>query len=453
MTQISQKLIAIVDDDQAMRESISDYLNRANYRVKAYSSGEAMLAEAFDLDIGVIICDLKMPGMSGIEVLKELQTRDDAPPIILITAHGDIPTAVEAIQIGAYDFIEKPFEPQNLRLMIDQAITSYQIKSDKLLLKSQSNKKLKLEQILVGQSNTMSNFRYRLIECANNLSNLVLIGEKGVEKTIIAKVIHQHSPLNNLPYVHVNCRVVSELLFNNVFLGKEGAFSRVGDGVIFLEDIDSLAVECRKRLLNELEKRVFQYEYRPKIKVKTPKIICSMTESPKNVKKHSLIGAILSRIGKIQLQIPSLKERSDDVIELFNMYLAQFANHHQSSIPLLLPEDVLTLSTYHWPKNQRQLKQIAEQYVRLNRTKRVSISHLLEVSSNEIIDISTESSKNLRTLMQNFERQLITQAMIECSGNINQVCSLLKIPRRTLNEKLLKHNLNRAMFIENSTSH
>ena len=114
---------------------------------------------------------------------------------------------------------------------------------------------------------------------------------------------------------------------------------------------------------------------------------------------------------------------------------------------------MLTLSTYHWPKNQRQLKQIAEQYVRLNRTKRVSISHLLEVSSNEIIDISTESSKNLRTLMQNFERQLITQAMIECSGNINQVCSLLKIPRRTLNEKLLKHNLNRAMFIENSTSH
>jgi two-component system C4-dicarboxylate transport response regulator DctD len=166
-----------------------------------------------------------------------------------------------------------------------------------------------------------------------------------------------------------------------------------------------------------------------------------------------LIGAILSRIGKIQLQIPSLKERSDDVIELFNMYLAQSASHHQASIPLLLPEDVLTLTSYHWPKNQRQLKLIAEQYVRLNRTKRVSISHLLEVSSNEIIDISTDSSKNLRTLMQNFERQLITQTMIECSGNINQVCSLLKIPRRTLNEKLLKHKLNRAMFTENSTSH
>ncbi len=453
MSQISQKFIAIVDDDQAMRESISDYLTRANYHVKTYSSAEEFLTKSFDLNIAVVVSDLRMPGKNGMDLLKELRSKNETLPVILITAHGDIPTAVEAIQNGAFDFIEKPFEPQNLRLMIDQAITSYQIKSDKLLLKNQSDKKLKLEQILVGQSNTMSNFRYRLIECANNLSNLVLIGEKGVEKTIIAKVIHQHSPLNNLPYVHVNCRVVSELLFNKVFLGKEGAFSRVGDGVIFLEDIYSLSFECRKRLLSELEKRVFQYEYRPKIKVKTPKIICSMTDSPENVKKHSLIGAILSRIGKIQLQIPSLKERSDDVIELFNMYLAQSANQHQSSIPVLLPEDVLTLSTYHWPKNQRQLKQIAEQYVRLNRTKRVSISHLLEVSSNEIIDISTESSKNLRTLMQNFERQLITQAMIECSGNINQVCSLLKIPRRTLNEKLLKHNLNRAMFIENSTSH
>ena len=447
MNQISQKFIAIVDDDQAMRESISDYLTRANYHVKTYSNGEEFLTESSDLNIGVVVSDLRMPGKNGMDVLKELRSKNETLPVILITAHGDIPTAVEAIQNGAFDFIEKPFEPQNLRLMIDQAITNYQIKSDKLLLKNQSDKKLKLEQILVGQSNTMSNFRNQLIDCANHLKNLVLVGDKGTEKTIIAKTIHQQSPLSHLPYVHVNCKIVSELLFDKMFLGQEGAFSRAGEGVVFLEDIDSLPVECRKRLLNELERRVFQYEYKPIIKVKAPQIICSMVEIPQYAQEHFLIGVILSRFDKVQLNVPSLKERPDDIVELFNMYLTQTANQHQVPIPSLLPEDVLTLSSYEWPKNQRQLKQIAEQYVRLNRTKRVSISLLLDVTPNKTIDLSTESSKNLRTLMQNFERQLITQAMIECSGNINQVCSLLKIPRRTLNEKLLKHDLTRTKFL------
>jgi two-component system C4-dicarboxylate transport response regulator DctD len=447
MSQISQKLIAIIDDDEAMRESISDYLKRSNYVVKAYSSGDEFLAESLDSNIGVVVSDLRMPGMNGMDVLREIHSRDDALPVILITAHGDIPTAVEAIRIGAYDFIEKPFEPQNLKSMIEQALASYQSNLDTSALKSQTNKQLAINQILIGQSDAMTKFRSQLIDCANNLNNLVLIGEKGTEKTIIAKIIHQHSSLNQLPYIHVNCRIVSELLFDKIFLGKEGAFSRTGEGVIFLEDIDSLTIECRKRLLNELERRVFQYEYRPKIKVKMPNIICSMVELPQSVKKHSLIGTILSRIGKRQLQVPSLRQRPDDIIELFNMYLAQAANQHQASIPSLLPEDVLTLSAYEWPKNQRQLKQIAVQYVRLNRTKRVSISHLLDVTPNEMIDLSSESNKNLRALMQDFERQLIIQAMIECSGNINQVCSLLKIPRRTLNEKLLKHQLNRAMFL------
>ena len=191
-------------------------------------------------------------------------------------------------------------------------------------------------------------------------------------------------------------------------------FRELVRGVVFLEDIDSLPVECRKRLLNELERRVFQYEYKPIIKVKAPQIICSMVEIPQYAKENSLIGVILSRFGKVQLNVPSLKERPDDIVELFNMYLTQTANQHQVPIPSLLPEDVLTLSSYEWPKNQRQLKQIAEQYVRLNRTKRVSISLLLDVTPNKTIDLSTESSKNLRTLMQNFERQLITQAMIEC---------------------------------------
>jgi two-component system C4-dicarboxylate transport response regulator DctD len=168
---------------------------------------------------------------------------------------------------------------------------------------------------------------------------------------------------------------------------------------------------------------------------------------PQENKTNTIIGKICHRLGKIHLKVPPLRERPDDIIELFNKHITQAANEYQISIPPLSAEDVVTLSSYHWPKNQKQLRQIAERYVLLNRTKHVTLNHLLDVSPVDMIDMTNSSNKTLRTLTQDFEKQLITQAMIECSGNITQVCSLLKIPRRTLNEKLLKHNLTRTKFL------
>lgn len=447
MKHVIKQFVVIVDDDQAMRESISDYLNRIGYHVRCYQSGSEMLSEVEDLNIGVIVCDLKMPGMNGIEVLKALKSKENSPPFILVTAYGDIPTAVKAIHIGAFDFIEKPFVPQILRETIDLALEHSQLETGDLDMAYHSNRAVSLDQILIGQSTVMAKFRHEVIDCANSLKNILLIGEEGVEKALVAKAIHQHSVQRKSPFIHVNCSTVSESLFSKTFLSTEGAFIKAGDGIIFLDKLDSMPLECHSQLLALLEKNVFRYAYKPKINVKTPKIICSVSHSPQEGKTNTIIGKICHRVGEIHLKVPPLRERPDDIIKIFNKRITQAANEYQILIPPLSAEDTVTLSSYHWPKNQQQLKQIAERFVLLNRTKHVTIDHLLDVSPVDMIDMTNSSNKTLRTLTHDFEKQLITQAMIECSGNIIQVCSLLKIPRRTLNEKLLKYDLTRTKFL------
>jgi len=446
MKRVIKQFIIVVDDDQAIRESLSDYLSKVGYHVRCYQNGSEMLAEIEDLNIGVIVCDLKMPEMTGIEVLKVLKSQENSPPFILVTAYGDIPTAVMAINIGAFDFIEKPFEPQALKETIDMALKHRQRETLDSKIEHDSNI-APLDQIIVGQSAVMTKFRHEVIDCASVLQNILLTGEEGVEKVLVAKAIHQHSVQRNSPFIHVKCCTVSESLFSKTFLSTEGAFERAGDGTIFLDDLDSMPLECRDQLLTLLEKNIFQYIYRPKINVKIPRIICSVSHSPEDKNANTIIGKICRRVGKVRLKVPPLRGRPDDIIELFNKRITQTANEYQISIPPLSVEDVTTLSTYHWPKNQQQLKQIAERFVLLNRTKHVTINHLLDVSPVDMIDVTNSSNKTLRALTQDFEKQIITQAMIECSGNITQVCSLLKIPRRTLNEKLLRHDLTRTKFL------
>ena len=175
-----KQFVVIVDDDQAMRDSISDYLNRAGYHVRCYQSGSEMLSEVDNLNIGVIVCDLKMPGMNGMEVLKALKSQENTSPFILITAFGDIPTAVKAIHMGAFDFIEKPFVPQVLRETIDLALEHHQLKADDFNKKNHSNTPVPLNQLLIGQSTVMTKFHQEIINCASTLHNLLLIDRKSV---------------------------------------------------------------------------------------------------------------------------------------------------------------------------------------------------------------------------------------------------------------------------------
>jgi two-component system C4-dicarboxylate transport response regulator DctD len=437
---MSDYKIVIVDDDSAMRDSLSDYFTLSGFKVMAYESGLEMFKEISDIGPCVIICDLKMPIINGIEVLKKLKSIVNPVPLIMLTAHGNIQTAVEAIQNGAYDFLEKPFNPDDLKKMVGQAFVN---------TKSQENINIEeqLHKLIPGNSEILKVLRKNVLNYSNNNNNYLIIGEKGVGKDLIAKALHNCSSIKNKPFIHINCSMATEELFEKLFVGEYGAFSTVQGGTVFLDGLDSLPVESGRELFKTIEKNVLSLQYKFLVDEQIPRITCSIRNKPTDQFNKTNIGRICSMIGKIIITVLPLRDHKEDIFELFNLYLAQSSNQYQTSIPVLSEEDIITLSSYSWPGNQHQLKQIAERFVLLSRTINVSISYLLEVSPQEMIDITNKSNVNLRTLLINFECQLITQAMIECSGNISQVCALLKTPRRTLNEKLLKHDLSREMFL------
>jgi two-component system C4-dicarboxylate transport response regulator DctD len=437
---MSDYKVIIVDDDSAMRDSLSDYFTLSGFEVMAYESGLEMLKEIINIGPCVIICDLKMPIINGIEVLKKLKSIVNPVPLIMLTAHGNIQTAVEAIQNGAYDFLEKPFNPDDLKKMVGQAFVN--TKSQKNI-----NTEEKLQKLIPGDSETLKVLRKNILNYSNNNNNYLLIGEKGVGKDLIAKALHDCSSIKNKPFIHINCSTATEELFEKLFVGEYGAFSTVQGGTIFLDGLDNLPVESGRELFKTIEKNVLSLQYKFLVDEQIPRMICSIRNKPTEQFKKTNIGRICSMISKIIITVPSLRDHKEDIFKLFNLYLAQSSNQYQTTIPVLSEEDIIALSSYSWPGNQLQLKQIAEQFVLLNRTINVSISYLLQVSPQEMLDITNKSNVNLRTLLKNFECQLITQAMIECSGNISQVCALLKTPRRTLNEKLLKHDLSREMFL------
>ena len=432
MSNNTQPLIAIVDDDQAMRDSLTDYFHRAQYQTVAYSGGKQLLESLDQESIGVIICDLKMPQMDGMAVLEALQVIKDAPPLIMITAHGNIPTAVEAVKNGAYNFIPKPFNPAELQQMVDQAFSKYQ----------QANIDQSSAQPL-GNSQSIQAFYEQLALLGQTTDNLLLTGEVGVGKVALAKMAHQYSARKDQAFIAINCATLSQRFFEKTFV-EEAALTQAKSGSIFLQGLDLMPLESRVALLELFEQK---FGSNPAARSEMPRFICSVTQAPGEEKSHTNIGKICTLLKGQVLNVPALREHKDDVFELFNQYMAQAAAHYQSSIPELSEQDVLALSGFDWPGNQTQLKQVAEQFVLLNRSTRTSIAQLLEVSPDQAVDLSNQSGKDLRTLMQDFERQLLTQAMIECSGNISQVCELLRIPRRTLNEKLLKYDMSRTAFL------
>ncbi len=440
--------IAIVDDDALLLDSIAEYMSQF-YKVLKYTNGRKLLSDIADLKIpDIILCDLKMPIIDGMSLLKIFKSQQISSTVIVMTAHGDIPIAVDAIQNGAYDFIEKPFHPENLKKIITQALVTHELKYENFVLKKHLENVSKFDELLTGQSEVMKKLRHRIFEIIETKNNIVLFGTSGVERNIIARAIHYHGPQKELPFVEVNCQIAHDKLFDSFFLGKDGAFQQTKNGgTIFFNRIDKIPIFERARLLDILQKFCSRSGHTD---IKT-RLIASTNQSLEQ-KEQNRMQQIYELLNAVTIDIPSLRERQNDIIELFYVYADQLSNKYMLPIPQLSDEDIQNLLLYEWHGNQQQLREIVKQFLLLSVKQKVSILYLLQTTTNEKV-INKLYDRNLRDSMQYFEKQLIIQALIECSGNIDKTCKLLKIPRRTLNTKLLKYDLNRSNFIHCSGSH
>lgn len=435
-----KKRLIIVDDDFDLRDSLLDFFTHSDFEVITFASGTEMLAQLSEQFNGVIVCDLQMPGMSGIEVLAALRLKEHPPPLILMTAYGDVPTAVTAIQSGAYDFIEKPFDPTRLKEKLERAIQSRHLALKNSVLRKQIGELKQLDQQLLGDSPQIQEVREQLVDYANSYSNILIEGETGVGKTLLASLIHLNSEYSEQALVSANCATILSSQFDPISDAQHNLLLQAQQTSLVLDDIHELSIELQNKLLSALDQQdvsLTENKNSSRLISTVPyRLSLATTNNP-------LRQDLFYRLGALVIFIPPLRDRLDDILQLFHAFKERYEQQHQLSSVPLDNTDISSLTSYQWPGNVRELKHCAERFVLSNQRTGSSIQSILDAKPTPV----NSQPRNLRQHVEQFEKALIRQSLVDKEGHIANVCKHLNIPRRTLNEKLLKYDLNRLDFI------
>ena len=436
--------VAIIDDEKDIRESISQWLTLTGYETDIFSDADSALKIIGNGYPGVVITDIRMPGLSGMELLKRLSHLDPQIPVILITGHGDVPMAVEAMRIGAYDFLEKPFEPEKIS---ELTLSAMKLRQSSLELEKQKkdfsglNKDLTK---LVGVSSLWKGVTERLLGLGSANRHLLIKGETGVGKTMLAHTFSRAKPRSKKDPLILSCNMFlsPEIVDNSSFLSlvseKLLLIESVRGGDLVLEDVEKLPKQFQDWLLRFLNNQVGS---------ETRIISIDNSTSKDDASNNTLRKDLYFRLADLVIDIPPLRERPEDILALFNHYLSQFSLEFELQEIQLTTDDVFKISQFPWPGNIRQLKSVVERFVLGNRRGYLSLSSILIDDNSKVTLSYNDQGRPLKEYVDSFEKMLITNAMQRYQGSISFVMKELQLPRRTLNEKMAKYNLQRSDYI------
>jgi len=441
-----QMTITIVDDEQDMRESISQWLSLSGYKTKTYPSALDALKEIGPDYPGILISDIKMPGMDGITFLKRLQSIDNQLPVILITGHGDVAMAVEAMRIGAYDFLEKPFDPERMAELAKRAVQTRRLTLDNRTLRRELSDGTVLLRKLIGSSPVMERLREDILDLAQADGHILVTGETGTGKSLIAHALHACGPRQGKKFITVNCAAFTEDELARRLFGPMDdatpALEAALSGTLCLEDIESLPASVQARLIGALE------DYDRGADTSPLRIIAISNEADPNTPLEGTIRQDLYyRLAAMQITPPPLRQRGEDILSLFNRYVETFAEEYGCDGPEVSAKDAAQLLQAPWPGNIRQLINLAERAVLQNRRGSYSIANLLMDDTGEPTPEVITGGKPLKEYVEAFERMLIDNTMRRHKGSIQSVMAELSLPRRTLNEKMAKYGLTRSDYV------
>ncbi len=443
-----QITITIVDDEQDMRESISQWLGLSGYKTKTYASADLALKEIEPDYPGIIISDIKMPGTDGISFFKKLQKIDNALPVILITGHGDVAMAVEAMRIGAYDFLEKPFDPERMAELAKRAVHTRRLTLENRALRRELSDGTVLLRKLMGTSSVMSRLREDILDLAQADGHVLITGETGTGKSLIAHALHACGPRQGKKFVTVNCAAYTEDELARRLFGDDGQdqpfMDNSLDGTLCLEDIESIPASIQARLLS----LITEYDLGEEGSRLRIIAISNETGEPDQTLEDTLRHDLFYRLAAMQITPPPLKSRGEDILSLFNRYLENFADEYGCDQPEVSAEDAAQLLQAQWPGNIRQLINLAERTVLQSRRGSYSITKMLSSDDDQPETAKEDAdSKPLKEHVEAFERMLIDNTMRRHKGSIQAVMAELSLPRRTLNEKMAKYGLSRSNYV------
>ena len=446
--------ILIIDDEESSCKALSLLLNNEGYQVDSTRSGEEALKllgqQVFDL----IISDLFLPGINGIEVLKK--TRETTPHscFIMITGNASAETAVEAMKEGAFDYITKPFNFEKLKLQVAKALEKSLLMAENLYLRQQLHGKYRFEKI-IGNSLPMQQVFSRMEKVINTDSTILILGASGTGKELVAKAIHYNSPRKNKPFIAINCGAIpadlleSELFghikgaFTSAVADKPGKFEVANGGTIFLDEIGNMPLQLQMKLLRVLQEHEFERVGSSKrIKLDVRLISATNTDLAEEIRKGTFREDLYYRLNVIPILLPPLRERRGDITLLANFFLQKICRELERPTMSFTPEAMAAIEAYEWPGNVREVENLIERTVTLSEGEQISLQDLPpDVSRNMTSTpllapgIPPEGT-DMNRVMTGIERQMIEQALKMGNGVKARAAALLGINRTTLVEKI-----------------
>ncbi|OHE57782.1 MAG: hypothetical protein A2Z47_04560 [Thermodesulfovibrio sp. RBG_19FT_COMBO_42_12] len=445
-------LVLVVDDDRNLCKVLKGLLEKASFNVFTAHDVDTAIPIIDERDLDLIITDLKMPGKSGMDLLTLTQGRKPAVPVIMITAYGNIESAVAAIKKGAYDFITKPFDENELLNVIKKALS--ESRKNKELISAYFEKERYFLPDIIGNTSAIQQVLKIVQKIAPTDSTVLITGETGVGKELIAKAIHSSSHRRNDTFVKVNCAAIPETLLESELFGyergaftgavtsKPGRFEIAHKGTAFLDEIAEIPFHLQAKLLNVLQDRAFERLGGLKtIKVDLRIIAATNTDLQNAVQSGKFRSDLFYRLNVVPIHIPPLRERKDDLIPLVDYSFKKFTTKYKKIIHIL-PEVIAAFSNYDWPGNIRELENVIERMVVMSETDKLSLDQLpAEIRGTKpSVEASTFKEK-IYDISRITEKQMIIDALNKTNQNRTKAAELLGISRRTLQNKIKEYGL------------
>lgn len=443
------KQVILIDDEVDVVDAVSEMLELEGFNVSGFTNPTLALKALPSHQHAVILCDVRMPAIDGLSLLNSIQASAPHLPVLLMSGHGDIPMAIEAIKLGAFDFLEKPLNNNKLIEKLNQAIdvSHNSIATPTISAIDQQD----IESVIIGQSQSIQHIRQQVLALANTGVDTIINGETGTGKEVIARALHNFSARKSQPFVAINCGGMTESIIESELFGHEaGSFTsankkRIGKieqangGTLFLDEIESMPIAVQIKLLRVIQERsIERVGGNTLISVNITIVAASKSDLASLSETGQFRADLFYRLNIASLQLPPLQQRKEDIQLLFSYFVQQASAKYKTQPCTIYTEQIQQLHSHNWPGNLRELRNVADRFV------------LGIVGDGFDLQSPTSTSCNsgfaFEQLMEQYERNVLTDALVETAGNINEVSTKLDIPRKTLYRKMKKHQLDKDNF-------
>ncbi len=450
----NERTVLVVDDDRTGRETLAEAVSEMGYEVASAAAGPEALDILRQREIDIVLTDLKMPGMDGLELLtRAKRIRPDAF-VILVTAFATVDTAVEAMKKGAYDYVMKPIDLRRLRVLLDRASHSRDLLIENELLKDQLGEKYDFSNI-IGRSSVMKNVYERIRQVANTRAVVLIEGESGTGKELVANAIHMNSDRRDQPFIKVNCAALpatlleSELFghergsFTGAFEQRKGRFELADGGTLFLDEIADLLPGTQVKLLRVLQNYEFERVGGTEtLRVDVRTIAATNADLAERVKQGRFREDLYYRLHVVPLNLPPLRERPEDIPLLVSHFVKHYAERNSKDVRGVSAEAMNTLTTYSWPGNVRELQNCVENMVVMSGSTMLG-PELLPTEMQQTTVASDQIGFPIGLSMRQIEEKAIRETLASVGGNRKRAAGILGISLRTLHRKIIEYGIDR----------